>query len=80
MNASSNTSLLSECALGETAQILSLKGGLETKLRLVNLGFHSKGMVKILSKSPHSFIVNVDGNRFAIGADIAKQIEVEQIA
>lgn len=68
---------LSECYPDQTAKIIALTGDLELKLRLVNLGFHTQSHVKIILKRHQSFVVCVDGSRFAIDENMARYIQVE---
>jgi ferrous iron transport protein A len=68
---------LAHCQPNESCTIQALHGDLEMKLRLVNLGFHTHSLVKVLMKRDGAWIVNVDGSRFAIDQEIAKHIEVE---
>ncbi|MBN2866216.1 MAG: ferrous iron transport protein A [Thiotrichales bacterium] len=67
---------LSECSAGQTSQITALKGDLETKMRLVNLGFHTHSIVKLVVARGRNLVVCVDGSRFAIDKEIAKSIQV----
>ncbi|WP_143483758.1 FeoA family protein [Hydrogenovibrio sp. SC-1] len=68
---------LSEGQAGETYQITALNGDLPCKLHLVNLGFHTDSFIKLILKRHQQWVVSVDGSRFAIGQDIAQQIEVK---
>lgn len=67
---------LSECQAEQVCQIKSLTGDLNTKLRLVNLGFHTDSYIKILFIRDHNFVICIDGTRFALDASLAQHIEV----
>ncbi|MBN2646402.1 MAG: ferrous iron transport protein A [Thiotrichales bacterium] len=69
---------LSDCATGQIVQITQLCGELALKMRLVNLGFHTHSVVELLVTRGSNFVVNVDGSRFALDQQIARQIEVER--
>lgn len=71
---------LSQCQSGQHSQIIGLKGGLEIKMRLVNLGFHTHSIVELILIRGHNLVVCVDGSRFAIDKKIAENIEVELLA
>ena len=71
---------LSECSAGQTSQITALKGDLETKIRLVNLGFHTHSVVKLIIARGRNLVVCVDGSRFAIDKEIAKFIHVDVLS
>ena len=71
--------LLSDGHAGETYQITALNGDLPCKLHLVNLGFHTDSHIQLILKRHQQWVISVDGSRFAIGQDIAQQIEVKAI-
>jgi len=71
---------LSQCSSGQTSQITALKGDLETKMRLVNLGFHTHSIVKLILTRGRNLVVCVDGSRFAIDKQIAESIQVEVLS
>jgi len=71
---------LSQCHTGQTSQITALKGDLETKMRLVNLGFHTHSIVKLIILRGRNLVVCVDGSRFAIDKEIADSIQVEVLS
>lgn len=71
---------LSECHAGQHSQIVGLKGNTETKMRLVNLGFHTHSIIEMILIRGQNLVVCVDGSRFAIDKNIAKNIEVELLA
>ena len=71
---------LSQCRTGQTSQITALKGDLETKMRLVNLGFHTHSIVKLIISRGRNLVVCVDGSRFAIDKEIAEFIQVEVLS
>lgn len=71
--------LLSDGQSGETYQITALNGDLPCKLHLVHLGFHTDSTIKLILKRHQQWVISVDGSRFAIGQDIAQQIEVKPI-
>lgn len=71
---------LARCQNGQTAQITHLKGDIEMKKRLVNLGFHTHSIIELILVRGRNFIVTVDGSRFAIDETIAQQIEVEPLS
>jgi len=71
---------LSQCSAGQTSQITALKGDLDTKMRLVNLGFHTHSIVKLVVARGRNLLVCVDGSRFAIDKEIAKSIQVEVLS
>jgi ferrous iron transport protein A len=62
--------------VGQTCEISALTGDLETKMRLVNLGFHTHSLVKLLMLRGSNLVVCVDGSRFAIGEELAERIRV----
>ncbi len=71
---------LSQCLNGQHSQIVGLNGNLETKKRLVNLGFHTHSIVEMILSRGQNLVVCVDGSRFAIDKHIAENIEVELLA
>jgi len=71
---------LSECHTSQVSQIVALNGDLETKMRLVNLGFHTHSVVEMILSRGHNIVVCVDGSRFAIDKSIAQHILVEPLA
>lgn len=71
---------LSRCHGGQTAEITHLKGDLNMKKRLINLGFHTHSIIELILIRGHNFIVSVDGSRFAIDQAIAEYIEVEPLS
>lgn len=71
---------LAECHSGQVSQIIALDGDLETKMRLVNLGFHTHSVVELVLSRGQNLVVCVDGSRFAIDKDIAQFIQVEPLA
>lgn len=71
---------LSDCQPQQTARIVALMGELDTKLRLVNLGFHTKSLVKVLLKRHQSLIISVDGSRFALDEKLAQLIKVDLLS
>lgn len=71
---------LSDCLPEQTARIIALTGELDTKLRLVNLGFHTKGHIKVVMKRHQSLVVCVDGSRFALDERLAHFIKVEPLS
>ena len=79
-NNNKQRTLLSQCLSGQHSQIIGLKGKLETKMRLVNLGFHTHSIVEMVLVRGHNLVVCVDGSRFAIDKKIAENIEVELLA
>ncbi|MDG6777193.1 FeoA family protein [Thiomicrorhabdus sp. zzn3] len=68
------------CHAGQTSEITALTGDLETKKRLVNLGFHTHSIVKLILVRGHNMVVCVDGTRFAIDKQIAQNIQVEVLS
>lgn len=75
-----HTLTLNQCQAGQTGEITALKGALETKMRLVNLGFHTHSIVKLIMLRGRNLVVCVDGSRFAIDHKIAENIEVEVLS
>lgn len=71
---------LSDCHNGQHCQITKLNGSLETKLRLVNLGFHTHSLIELILIRGQNIVVTVDGSRFAIDKKIAENIEVELLS
>ena len=71
---------LDQCEQAQTSTILSLSGSLETKLHLVNLGFHTQSHVKVVMLRGDSMVITVDGSRFAIDKNIAKNIKVQLLS
>lgn len=71
---------LSECQPEQTARIVALTGELDTKLRLVNLGFHTQGLIKVILKRHQSLVICVDGSRFALDDRLAQFIKVEPLS
>lgn len=69
---------LDQCQAEQSCQIHALKGDLEMKLRLVNLGFHTHSHIKVVMVRDQAMVVCVDGSRFAIDKSIAQHIEVEE--
>lgn len=47
------------------------------KMRLINLGFHTHSIVKLVMTRGQNLVVCVDGSRFAIDKKIAENIQVE---
>lgn len=78
--ATSNACTLADCHAEQTCQIVSLSGDLDTKLHLVNLGFHTHSHIKISFIHHHSLIVIVDGSRFAIDKKLAENIHVSLLS
>ncbi len=50
------------------------------KMRLVNLGFHTHSIVKLVMMRGQNLVVCVDGSRFAIDQKIAENIQVEVLS
>lgn len=71
---------LDQCAQNQTCSIVSLGGPLETKLHLVNLGFHTHSHIKLVLVRGDSYVLNVDGSRFAIDRDLAHKIQVQPLS
>lgn len=71
---------LDRCHAQQTCEIISLKGDLDTKLRLLNLGFHTYSHVKILFLQSLNLVIDVDGSRFAIDFNMAKNIQVKTLS
>lgn len=71
---------LARCKSGQIAQITHLKGDLNMKKRLVNLGFHTNSVIELILIRGHNFVITVDGSRFAIDQRIAEFIEVEPLS
>lgn len=71
---------LDQCSENQTCNITCLSGDLETKLHLVNLGFHTRSHIKILLVRGDSYILNVDGSRFAVDKKLAHLIHVEPLS
>ncbi|GAB6035281.1 FeoA family protein [Galenea microaerophila] len=67
---------LDECQAEQHCEITALKGDLETKLRLVNLGFHTHSHIKVVMVRDQAIVVCVDGSRFAIDKSLAQNIEI----
>lgn len=80
MSTTQNTTLLSECRAGQFSQIIALKGDLEIKMRLINLGFHTHSIVEMILTRGQNLVICVDGSRFAIDKKIAEYIQVEALA
>ncbi|QKI88497.1 FeoA family protein [Thiomicrorhabdus xiamenensis] len=72
--------LLSECTNGQIAQITHLKGEVEMKMRLVNLGFHTHSVVELIMIRGNNLVITVDGSRFALDKQIAELVEVEPLS
>lgn len=71
---------LAECLQNQTCQILSLTGDLETKLHLVNLGFHTRSHIKLAMIRHNNYVVSVDGSRFVLDKSIAEHIRVQLLS
>jgi len=71
---------LADCEQHQTCQIESLTGDLDTKLHLVNLGFHTNSHIKLFMVRSNNFIISVDGSRFAINRDVANHIRVRPLS
>jgi len=71
---------LSDCQVGQTGQITALTGDLETKMRLVNLGFHTHSHVKLILSRGRNLVICVDGSRFAIDKEMATLIRVQLLS
>lgn len=71
---------LDQCHAGQTSEITALKGDLETKMRLVNLGFHTHSIIKLIIERGHNLVVCVDGSRFAIDKKMAHNIQVDVLS
>ena len=76
----SNAIRLDECKQNQTCSIAALTGDLETKLHLVNLGFHTNSHIKVALIRGDSFVICVDGSRFAIDKKIAHTIKVTPLS
>ncbi|BBN59426.1 FeoA family protein [Hydrogenovibrio sp. JE_KL2] len=75
-----NAIRLDECHQDQTCTIVALTGDLETKLHLVNLGFHTNSHIKVLLVRGDSYILTVDGSRFAVDKKIAHFIKVHPLS
>lgn len=75
--ASQNTIALADCENGQHCQIMGLQGDVDTKMRLVNLGFHTHSLVEMIMVRGQNLVICVDGSRFAIDKEMAANIEVE---
>ncbi|MDX1795331.1 MAG: FeoA family protein [Hydrogenovibrio sp.] len=71
---------LDQCQQNQTGHIVALTGDLETKLHLVNLGFHTQSHIKVFMIRGDCFILSVDGSRFAIDRKIARHIKVHLLS
>ncbi len=71
---------LADCHAQQTCTIVSLSGDLDTKLHLVNLGFHTHSHIKLSLIHHHSLVVIVDGSRFAIDKKLAEHINVSLLS
>jgi len=49
-------------------------------MRLVNLGFHTHSIVKLILARGRNLVVCVDGSRFAIDKEIAESIQVDVLS
>jgi len=67
---------LNQCRVEQSCYIQGLKGDLEMKLRLVNLGFHTHSHVEVVMIRDNAMVIRVDGSRFAMDQSIAQYIEV----
>ncbi|MGC9385646.1 MAG: FeoA family protein [Hydrogenovibrio sp.] len=77
LNQPSDAQRLSQCHPSQICRILALTGDLASKLHLVNLGFHTNSRIKLHMIRHRTFIVTVDGSRFALDASLADQIQVQ---
>ncbi len=49
-------------------------------MRLVNLGFHTNSIIKLILARGRNLVVSVDGSRFAIDKQIADLIQVDVLS
>ncbi|WP_373017506.1 ferrous iron transport protein A [Thiomicrorhabdus sp.] len=77
MHANPKLTTLDHCQRGQTSEITALQGDLQMKMRLINLGFHTHSIVKLVMTRGQNLVVCVDGSRFAIDKKIAENIQVE---
>jgi ferrous iron transport protein A len=68
---------LDQCQPNQSCRIIALEGDLDTKMALVHLGFHKNSQVKMLMARPESFIIHIDGSRFAIDRALCRHIRVD---
>ncbi len=71
---------LDQCKTGQHCQLIRLKGDVDLKMRLINLGFHTHSIIQLLMTRGQNFVINVDGSRFALDKTYAKFIEVEPLS
>lgn len=65
---------------GNVYQVCGMTLGLETERRLQALGLTLKTPVTVMNKKRHgAMIVKIRGTRFALGRQIAENIEVEGV-
>jgi len=68
---------LTTATTGKVYSISHLEGETETKLRMINMGFHKGSQIEILQRRDRNTVVNVDGSRFALDQDIVANIYIE---
>ncbi|MFA6700470.1 MAG: FeoA family protein [Thiomicrospira sp.] len=71
---------LNQCRQNQTCQVVALHGPLDTKLQLVNLGFHTHSHIKVILTRSDCLVLNIDGSRFALDRQLAQQIEVQLLS
>jgi ferrous iron transport protein A len=71
---------LDQCQQNQTCQVVALHGRLDSKLQLVNLGFHTHSHIKVILTRTDCLVLNIDGSRFAIDRHLAQQIEVQLLS
>ncbi len=68
---------LDECPEGSECEICRLNGEAAERLRLLNLGFREHGTLKLVQVRNNHYIVSVDGSRFALSRELARNICVQ---
>lgn len=61
----------------EELEIMHLRGSIENKNHLQNLGFVEGAKITIVVKNPGNLICNIKGSRIAITTDMAMRIFVK---
>ena len=72
--------LLSEAPSGAVVKVKSISAGLSASTRLRELGIVEGVEIKVVRNSSFGpLIIEVDGNRYALGRGLANKVEVELV-
>lgn len=70
---------LTECQKGQTCRVVQINGGRSLLHRLIGLGVRIGSEIKIVQQRGDDVVIASTGNRIALGASVARYLQVERI-